>query len=483
MAVTRTRKFVARPAPPPDAVEGRVSALHIALYSMPFFAISVMLMPVAVLASNVYVKERGVSLAVMGVVVTAARVFDAFADQTVGYISDITRNRLPGGRKAWLVMGALLSSVATWALFNPPLSAGIVWFAVSSLFAYLAWAMLLIPYFAWGAELSRGYHARTQITFARMVSGQAGGFAQLAVPLVLAGVGVLATTAITLESLHYVGILLIVVLPLTIVPAILFVPQGVKAAAGAPASPWAAVRAVGSNKPMLIYSGALLVSELGYGMLVAAILFYLDSYLGLATKFSQVIMASTVAMIISLPVWERVAKVMNKRTVVAIGWAVQGVTLLSLALVRPGEHALFWVTAIMSFNSFFNGVAMISHSIIGDVVDYDTLKTGGYRAGNFFALYTLVDKMVVALGSGLGLVLLGLFHYDVKTPHMNDPTANLGMLAVVAIIPGVLRLVSLVLLWRYPLDAHRQGIVRRRLEQREARAARDAASTPKEIQS
>jgi Na+/melibiose symporter-like transporter len=76
------------------------------------------------------------------------------------------------------------------------------------------------------------------------------------------------------------------------------------------------------------------------------------------------------------------------------------------------------------------------------------------------------------MGGGTALVLLGLFHYDVVQPARNGPAANLAMLGIFAIAPALLRLAALALLWRYPLDARRQSILRRRLEQREARSQR-----------
>jgi Na+/melibiose symporter-like transporter len=86
--------------------------------------------------------------------------------------------------------------------------------------------------------------------------------------------------------------------------------------------------------------------------------------------------------------------------------------------------------------------------------------------------------VVVAFGGGMAFVLLGWFHYDVVHPKTNGPAANVAMLIVFAVVPTVLKFSSLAVLWRYPLDARRQTIVRRRLEQREARAHRAASLPP-----
>jgi Na+/melibiose symporter-like transporter len=92
-------------------------------------------------------------------------------------------------------------------------------------------------------------------------------------------------------------------------------------------------------------------------------------------------------------------------------------------------------------------------------------------------LYSLIDKLAVAVGGGVAFELLSLFHYDAVHPTTNTPSANAAMLGVFACVPAALRLASLALLAHYPLDARRQGIIRRRLDQRETRAARAASAS------
>ena len=158
---------------------------------------------------------------------------------------------------------------------------------------------------------------------------------------------------------------------------------------------------------------------------------------------------------------------------------MQGVTLLGLLAIKPGAASFIPLTIVISIYSVFTGAAaVLAPSILGDIVDYDTLKTGAYRAGNYFALYSLVNKIVVAIGGGAGMIFLGLVGYDVAHPERNGPDANAAMVWTFVLVPVVLRLASLAVLKFYPLDARRQDIIRRRLEQREARARRLQAAAP-----
>ncbi len=298
-------------------------------------------------------------------------------------------------------------------------------------------------------------------------------FLFLGVPLAMNYFGFAKTTEMTLQATHVLALALVVILPATILPALFFAPSGVDQATATSMSLRSALKSLRANGPMQIFLGALLISELGYGIFATLIFLYIDDYLGIGAKFSVLIMAINIATLASLPVWLRLSRSMGKRAAVILSWTVQSVAFFGLAFIPRGEAGFVPLMVVIAVSSFFSGAGLsISPSILGDIVDYDTLKTGGYRAGSYFALYSLADKIVVAVGTGLAFLLLGLGGYDAAHPKANTEHANWTMLAVFAVLPAVLRLASLAVLWRYPLNARRQGIIRKRLEQREARARR-----------
>src|SRR5262249_16187555 len=101
-------------------------------------------------------------------------------------------------------------------------------------------------------------------------------------------------------------------------------------------------------------------------------------------------------------------------------------------------------------------------AMLGDVIDYDTWKSRTNKAANIYALNTLLVKATMAVGPGVAFALLGAFHYKAGQPNHGE--ADVGLLIVYMAAPGVLHLVAAGLAWVFPLDARRQGIVRRRLE-------------------
>ena len=68
--------------------------------------------------------------------------------------------------------------------------------------------------------------------------------------------------------------------------------------------------------------------------------------------------------------------------------------------------------------------------------------------------------------------MLDWFGFDPKA-ETHDATARAGMLLAFVFLPNLIQLLSVPAVWTFPLDQRTQRIVRKRLEQREARARRN----------
>jgi len=108
-------------------------------------------------------------------------------------------------------------------------------------------------------------------------------------------------------------------------------------------------------------------------------------------------------------------------------------------------------------------------SIMSDIVDYDTWKNETSRSGNFFALFTFMDKVMHALGFGAGYYIIAVFGYNAKLDHNTD-MAVWGLYSAIVFVPGILFLLSAITLWRFPIDAKKHRIIRRAIERREERS-------------
>ena len=97
-----------------------------------------------------------------------SRLTDFVTDPLMGWISDRTRTRF-GRRKPYLVIGLPVMMLGIWKLFMPEPPVDIWYMLLWNTVVYLGWTIVVLPYHAWGAELSENYMARASITATRQV--------------------------------------------------------------------------------------------------------------------------------------------------------------------------------------------------------------------------------------------------------------------------------------------------------------------------
>ena len=122
---------------------------------------------IANLAPLVLTVELGVSALLVGLAMGLPRVWDAFTDPVIGYLSDNARTRW-GRRKPFMFVG-LLCVAACLALHVADAArmerhgVFLVFFFGMSLVFYLAYTVYATPFVALGYELTPDYHERTRV--------------------------------------------------------------------------------------------------------------------------------------------------------------------------------------------------------------------------------------------------------------------------------------------------------------------------------
>lgn len=117
----------------------------------------------------------GVSAAAMGVILLAARIFDAFNDPVMGLIVAKTRTRF-GKFRPWLLIGTVTNAVVLYLMFSAPPTlngAGLVVYAAAT---YILWGitytMMDIPYWSMIPAFTQGGKEREALTtLARSCAG------------------------------------------------------------------------------------------------------------------------------------------------------------------------------------------------------------------------------------------------------------------------------------------------------------------------
>lgn len=446
-----------------------LNKLQAVLYAAPWNAYSFIMLPLGVILPTYYAEQTLASMAAIGLVSGVSRLFDAVTDPLIGYISDRTQSRL-GPRKPWIILGSAITCVAIWFLFQPPVDAGITYYAVASIALYFGYTLFDIPHKAWYAEVSAGYDDRSRLAAYVGVFTVLGSILFWVVPVALSPIT--GTMAIGAESLGAIAWLFLLVLPLSIVGAVVLVPNGrvITSRTTRIGEMFSAVR---GNRPFLRFLTAMALWGVGQGMSISVVFIVMRDYLGLGEQFAIMMILFFIVQFASMPLWARILNHFGKHRAWAASWGFGAVWTLMILFLEP-DSAPFWPALVLILvSAATNGASYIApRAVLGDIIDYDVLLTKSNNSAKYFAFNTLLDKALIGIGVGLAFPLLSLFGYEVGGE--NDARAHFGLMLCYIGGPLVTHLAAAALLWNFPLDRRRHDIVRRRIE---ALTARDEIQT------
>jgi Na+/melibiose symporter-like transporter len=465
MATSFAPTFSASPAPRRRA--GGLSAGRLAAFSTLAAPVAAGQLPIANFLPALYAQQFGISLAALGTIFLAERLWGAFADPLVGALSDRTRSRF-GRRRPWIAAGVAIYALATIALFFPPAGVSPLYLGAGLFAFYLGWAMIQIPYLAWSGEISAEYHERTRVaTFVTVASAGA----LLLVLLLPALVDQLRPDDNRLRLASMGATILLMLAPAAWLTLRAF-PEAPPPAlirherAGLVAT----LRLVAREKLLLRVLLSDLAVTFGQGVRGAILLFVVTIYLGLPQWGSLLMLSQFVFGIVAGPIWMQVARRFGKHRTAIAGELVQAAINFGLLAIAPGTLPLLLGLTVAQGLAQGSGNLML-RSMVADIADHHRLETGQDRTALFFSTFSISMKAGMALAVGVALPLVGAAGFDPVAGAHNTPEALHTLVLVFALGPALAHLVSAALLRGFPLDEKAHAAVRQELNRRAATAS------------
>jgi GPH family glycoside/pentoside/hexuronide:cation symporter len=450
-------------------VAKKLTVIQLLAFGFPAMTHALIASPIYAILPAFYAANTTVTLAEIGIVAAVSRIIDALADPVIGFLSDRTRTRI-GPRKPWTLAAIVLCATAIVNLFSPPHTATWLYFFVWSQIMYAGFTMFEVPRSAWGSEISRDYHERSRIGLFVAAFNIAGSLSFYALPVLL---GVLTgDRKINAGVLKDVSYIYLVLMPIGLITAAIVVPQGRKVASGS-AKILEVLKSALKRPPLRLFYLITILWGLGQGSFVGVSYIFYTDYMGLADYFPLMMGLLFVTEICVLPIWSRVLKRFDRHRIWALCMGI-GACLAPLVLILPrGVEALGPVIGLALVRSFFTSPTnFLPGAVLGDVIDYDTWKSGSNKAGNLFAIQMVLIKITMATGGAIAFVVMDRFGYRVG--HPNSETATLGLKIAYLGIPAIFHLAMAGLCWNFPIDRRRHRAILRRLEVRTAAASAQA---------
>jgi len=494
----------------------------LASYAAPAAPLALVGLPMAVYLPAVYADADGfgLTLGLVGLMITLSRLSDVITDPIIGLISDRTRTRW-GRRKPFVLLGTPIYIVSIWLLFVPPFeftditmlgwtfNIGYPYLLLMVSIVYLGSTIKDLPYSAWGAELSRNYNERTLITSWREGFQVTGSLVSAFTPAIIFFLGYVKPT----DAVYFLSLAVCIVMPLLVLNAVAFVPElPVIEHRTARLPVKETIRYVMRNRPFVRLIIIFGFSTIGSAMTNSLSFFFVKHVLLAGDLYGFYLAPYFVSQIIAIPLWFMLSRRIGKHraTMVAIGWYALWACFIPLIAIAPAAwfvafevpvllgwlppdwlasvtahfegtdtgKFLFFVLVMCLKGSAIGALSALPLAMAADVIDVDRAATGKQQAGAYFSIWSMVRKAAYALGITVGTGLAVAFGFDsLADPRATTNTAqSLFMLACLySVVPALFKFVAMPLLWNYPLTEKRLLEIQAEIQASEAVAVRARA--------
>lgn len=469
-----------------SAASARLPLGVMAAYGFLAFPLAATVLSLQVFLPTYYAQATGLSLTMIGGVLLIARLWDTVTDPIVGYLSEKTPARF-GRRRLWVLLGSPFIALSVWMLFQPPENPSAFYLLGWAIVIYLAGTAVVVPTYAWGAELSPEYHERSRISGVRVLFGLLGSLAALTLPLLLgqsaettsaaepAATGVTENLGPILQSN---SLMVIASLVLAVIVCSLFVPD-----TGKSKLPKGSILASFSLFKQAPPVRQLMVSYLlnGIANALPATLFLLFAthVLGAADQAGFLLVVYFGVCALSVPLWVMASRRWSKHATWRIAMTAACLAFVWVPFLGAGDTTAFLIIVIAT------GIAagadlVLPAAIQADLVDWDEDKTGYRRTGIFFAVWGTASKLTFAIAIGLAFPLLDLAGFSATGTNGTSELLVLSLLY--GGLPVALKISAVLLMRNYPITRAVHDQIRQRLtltqaaENEEARSATAASN-------
>jgi GPH family glycoside/pentoside/hexuronide:cation symporter len=447
----------------PNAKE-HVSLYTKIVYATPAFALAVVGIPVYVYIPKFYTDVVGINITILGYLLFSVRLFDAFTDPAIGYISDRTHTSF-GRRRPYIAIGSIFVAITMYLLFSPPAASPgfeTVWFGVCIYALFLFWTIVIVPFESLGPEITFDYHERTSLFGLRDGFLIAGTLAAASSPAIVQSLFGLAGDAEG-ERLKFFW-LAIIYAPLLIGSCwwcVMTIQE--KHHTSSTANLWGGLRDTIRNRPFAILLISYTISAIGNNLPPTLILYYVQYVLqsDMADFFLVLYFMTGIAF---LPGWIWLSRRTGKKIVWLASMAINTGAFIGVFFLGPGDTNVYGVLVFLS-GIGFGATLAIPSAIQADVIDYDELLTGERREGQYIGLWSISKKLAAALGVGAGLAALGMSGY---TPNVEQSEqVQFTLRALYALVPSICNILAFVIAMAYPINSQVHKDIRKAIVMRQ----------------
>jgi GPH family glycoside/pentoside/hexuronide:cation symporter len=434
----------------------------------------------------VLVQDLGFPGWMWGILFFLPRIFDAFFDPIMGFITDNTKS-VWGRRRQHVFLGAIvlgISFMVMWQLHREnSLTFNFVFFLIWSFVFYFGYSLFSVPYVAMGYEMSDDFHERTTIMAIAQWIGQ---WAWVIAPwfwvIMYKPEWFPNADTATRTLAIWVGLACMI---LALVPAVFIKGKSTKDDHSLKPLTFKTIGAsfkdiIKSFKEALIikpFRKLCIATFLIYNAFntVAGFTFFIIVYrlfngdTGAAgiwpTLFGSVGALGTTFIVIPIVAW--MSKKLGKKNAFIVSQSISIIGYILLwFLFIPGKPYMF-LFALPLFSFGIGSLFTLMMSMTADVCDMDELTSGKRREGIFGAIYWWMVKFGFAIAGLLTGVIMAAVGFDSGAATQTE-SAVTGLRLAFSGLPIVGTLTAIWVMWNYDLSEAKANQIKMELDRRKA---------------
>ncbi len=413
----------------------------------------------------------GISAGLAGLVPLVGRVADAISDPLMGRFSDRTTWKA-GRRRPFFLIGMVpfgLSFAALWwdtSVFDER-SAAHFYMALYVVFS-LSTTVVAVPYLAIIPEMTGSYDERTSLNAWRAVGAIFGALLAAAAIQPLAGYFGGGAAGYQQAGL-LAGLWIMAVWPFVYRVTFERPTQG----PAADTSLLESIQSLVRHAAFVRLTGVYILGRIAIDLTSTMFLYYFTWWLGRPEDFPITLGVFLLCVALAMPMWNAVARRVDKHMIFLMGVASWIVSQAGLLLAEP-DWPRFWIFLGAAIGGVGYAAAdMIPWSMLGEVVDEDELNTGQRREGVYFGLFMFLRKLGGASAVAIALWVLGLTGYVGGEGVTGQSEQTLTTIRVLtAAVPAGFVALAGVVAWNFPITRARHAEIVAALAERHANAGR-----------
>ncbi len=398
----------------------------------------------------------GLKIIYVAPITLIANTWDAVSDTFMGHITDQTKSRW-GRRRPYFLFGSffvLLSFVYLWAPFDFDTQIAKFIYALSALMLYCTvFTVVMVPYIAYGAELTNDYVERTKLGTIRLILSNLSAFIAAIFPIAI----------INMFSDIRMGYLAMgIIFGLLFASSILSVffvgkeqklpEEKIKHKLNLFTSFKEAFSIKTFRKLVFLY----LAGTLGMDIIILILVYYVKYYVGIDESNVQTFMGiAMITQMVFIPIWTKYIIKTNKSKAYLFGAIIAIISLSTLIIIPPGSHVNIYLLIIFLVCTGMSAVMFIPHVMFPDCTDVAELAYGKRMEGRLSGIMTFLRKFGRAIGSSTITLTLGLLGY-VESVGSEAVTQSkmvvTGIGVIISVFPITFFIIAVFIVRHYPLD-------------------------------